>query len=85
MQVEHYQRYFVAPATPESPDAYKSIALAVVWISKCFILNLTRKLQKHVFIEVNGEGISPYTGELPVVHSGKISQSNKCISFCMEI
>ena len=37
----------------KSPEAYASIALALVWISKCFTFSLNRKLQKHIFIEVN--------------------------------
>ena len=37
----------------ESPETYVSIAVAVVWISRCFQLSQSRKLQKHVFIVVN--------------------------------
>ena len=52
--MEPYQKYKVASVMSECPKGYASMALAVVWIFQCFILNLSRKLQKHEFIEVNG-------------------------------
>ena len=49
--MECYQKYTTACAFS---GAYASIALAVVLISLCFTLGLSRKLQKHLFIEVHG-------------------------------
>ena len=37
----------------EFPETYASIAVAVVWISWCFTLSLSRSLQKHIFIGVS--------------------------------
>ena len=53
MQIEHYQNYKVTSVMSEPPEAYISIAVVVVWICKCFTLNLSSKLQKHIFTEVN--------------------------------
>ena len=52
--MERYQKYKVASVISESPEAYASIAFVVVWISWCFTMSLSRKLQKHIFIGVNG-------------------------------
>ena len=49
MQVERYQKYKVASVMSESPHTYAAIAHAVVWISECFTLSLSGKLQKHTF------------------------------------
>ena len=50
MQMERYQKYKVASVIPESLDAYASIVLELVWISECFTLSLSRKLQKNIYL-----------------------------------
>ena len=40
----------VSSRMSESPEAYASIEIAVVSISECFTLSLTKKLQKHIHL-----------------------------------
>ena len=49
MQMEQIQNYKVASLMSKSPEVYASIALPAVWISRCFTLSLSRKLQKHIY------------------------------------
>ena len=49
--MEYYQKYKVASIMSESPEAYASIALSVIWISLCFTLRLSGTF--HLFIIYN--------------------------------
>ena len=51
MKIKLYQIYNIASLKSESLEAYTSLALAVVSVSWCFKLSLSRKLQKHIYRE----------------------------------
>ena len=52
MQMELYQKYHVASIMSKSPEVYTSIALAVIWISECFTLSLSRKFHLLIFYNI---------------------------------
>ena len=49
-----YEKYKISYVMTGFYDAYAFIAPAVIWVSRCFVLRPTRKLQKRWSIEVNG-------------------------------